>query len=137
MLDWYDEYLPEGKGRLHQSFSDRIEDDFKDMRRAQRKSTVELYPVYCKTIMDITGWLWSKGYANSNEYPKNNEKFLVWPSHIDMMLSYLEDFIGGDLIDELMEPYLNSQFSRKKVDGKILPPEEEVDYNKLIEQWKI
>lgn len=139
IVDWYDKYMGEGKGRIHSHLSWEIDTNMKSLRKAHRQSDMkELYLVYCSTVFNIVGWLWSKQTISAEDFPKNSERALLGPTHMDLLLSYIEDFVGWDLLDELMAVYMEKQNERKIVDKdwtKWVTELGLVKFDNLVEQW--
>ena len=40
---------------------------------------------------------------------KSNSNFIYWPSHIDLMMTYLEDFIGWDYMEKAIEEFIKNK----------------------------
>lgn len=139
IVDWYDKYMGDGLWRISGHLSSEIDNDMKKLRKAHRSQDMkEIYWVYAEMVFHIVGWLWSKGWITAEDFPKNSERALLGPTHMDLLLSYVEDFVGWDLLDELMWVYMESQNKRKIVDKdwvKWVSELEVVNFDNLIEQW--
>lgn len=64
---------------------------------------------YWELIYNSFGYINSIWNLSSEDIDwKPNTSFIYWVSHIDLMMTYLEDFIWGDLMDEWSEYFLQN-----------------------------
>ncbi len=40
---------------------------------------------------------------------KSNSNFIYWPSHMDLMMTYLEDFIGWEYMEKAIEEFIKTK----------------------------
>lgn len=89
----------------------------KALRKAHRDKSIDsLYEIYGWMVFNIVGWIWSRGLADVEDYAKNSELAVLGSSHMDLLLSYIEDFVGGNLLDEIMTIIMDAQNKRQIVD---------------------
>ena len=118
VVDWFKVYqgcASEKNEKLTSLYGKLIEEEMAECRAAFAEgNVVEIYDAVGDIVWVCLGYLYYANMIDEDELQDGRGKFEIGISHAFKTISFLEDLVGGDTLDKIINVIADSNFTKSK-----------------------